>query len=397
MSGATVQQAVDVPPDHGAAVVIDVDAVVSNYRAYCALADPVPVAASLKANAYGLGIDRIAPALAAAGCEVFFVALPCEGIALRRLLPRACIVVLSGADPASASLFVRHRLSPALNSLDQIACWQRICAGGADVEAAVLHLDTGMSRLGLSPGEVARLVDEPQRLDGIRLQCVLSHLACADEPANPMNTQQRDAFVAATASLASATGRVARSLANSSGAFLGADYHFDLIRPGAGLYGINPTPQQVNPMRATVRLYARILQVRELDAPQTVGYGAAHRITGPSRIATVAIGYGDGYMRAVGNVAGGATTGPGAANRPAVARGFIGESPVPVVGRVSMDLITLDVSSVAPDASQPGALVELVGPHVPVDEVAGWAGTIGYEILTGLGDRLHRVYTGGTA
>ncbi|MEK9661474.1 MAG: alanine racemase, partial [Alphaproteobacteria bacterium] len=160
-------------------MVVDIDAVVDNYRRYCDLASPVPVAASLKANAYGLGMERVAPALAAAGCQIYFVALPCEGIALRKILPRACIVVLSGADRESAPLLVRNRLSPALNSLDQIDGWRAICAAGEDVEASVLHLDTGMSRLGLSPAEVPALAAEPASLDGIRLQCVLSHLACA--------------------------------------------------------------------------------------------------------------------------------------------------------------------------------------------------------------------------
>jgi alanine racemase len=395
VSDPTAQTSIAIPADHGAAVVIDIDAVVANYRSYQQLAAPVAVAASLKADAYGLGAAKVAPALAAAGCEVFFVALPSEGIALRNLLPRACIVVLNGAEPDSASLFLRYRLSPALNSLEQIAGWRRLAAAGGKAEPAVLHLDTGMSRLGLTPAEVTRLATEPERLAGIRLQCVLSHLACADEPDSPMNARQRDAFLAAATALEPATGRVPRSLANSSGAFLGPDYHFDLIRPGAGLYGINPTPRRANPMRTTVGLFARVLQIREIDAPQTVGYGAAHHVTRPSRIATVAIGYADGYMRAVGTVA--QNGGPG---RPAAAsRGrsvaFVGGTAVPVVGRVSMDLITLDVTALAPVAVQPGTIVELMGEHVPVDELAGWAGTIGYEVLTGLGSRLHRVYIGG--
>jgi alanine racemase len=391
----TLQIPVAIPPDRGAAMIIDVDAVIANYQLYCEMAAPAPVAASLKADAYGLGIERIAPALAAAGCEIFFVALPCEGIALRKLLPRVCIVVLSGADRVSAPLFIRNRLSPALNSLDQIAGWQHICAAGEDVEAAILHIDTGMSRLGLTPDEVSLLAAEPARLDGIRLQCILSHLACADEPDNAMNARQRNAFIAATAALEPATGRVARSLANSSGTFLGRDFHFDLVRPGAALYGINPVPQRPNPMRPAVRLHARILQVRNIDAPQTVGYGAAHLVSGPSRIATVAIGYADGYMRSVGALAGAAAAQSGAAARTEIARAYIGETPVPVVGRVSMDLITLDVSALSPAAAHPGALVELIGPHVTVDELAGWAGTIGYEVLTGLGPRLARIYAGG--
>lgn len=395
MSAPTPLRPQLIPADRGGVVVIDIDAVRENYRRYRALAGPVPVGASLKANAYGLDVERIGPALAAEGCEIFFVALPCEAIALRKLLPQACIVVLCGPDAESAPLFVRHRLSPALNSLEQIAEWQKVCAAGAAAEAAALHIDTGMARLGLSPEEVERLTVEPSRLDGVALQCVLSHLACADDPEHSMNARQRDAFIAAAAALEPTTGRVPRSLANSSGAFLGADFHFDLIRPGAGLYGINPMPSHANPMLQTVSIYARIVQIRNVAPPQTVGYGAAHRVTQPSRIATVAIGYGDGYMRAVGNIASGAGIDACSSRNKAVAHAYIGETVVPVVGRVSMDLITLDVSGVPDEAVYPGAIVELMGDRIPVDEVARWAGTIGYEVLTGIGDRLHRIYSGG--
>ncbi len=395
MNDATPPSEIAIPPDRGGAVVIDIDAVVANYRLYQELAGSVAVAAALKADAYGLGIERVAPALADAGCQVFFVALPCEGITLRRLVPGAHIVVLSGPEQASAPVFVQHRLAPALNSLTQITEWQQVCTTSTDTEAAVLHLDTGMARLGLSADEIERLVADPSRLDGIRLQCVLSHLACADVPDHPMNARQRSAFVAATEVLEAVTGKVPRSLANSSGAFLGPDYHFDMVRPGAALYGINPTPHRANPMHQTVRLLARVIQVRDVDAPQTVGYGAAHQVTRPSRIATIAIGYGDGYMRAVGSIANSAGAQPRALDDTAGAKAYIGETAVPVVGRVSMDLITLDVSSVAPDRVRPGAIVELMGDHNPVDELARWAGTIGYEILTGLGPRLHRIYSGG--
>jgi alanine racemase len=237
-----------------------------------------------------------------------------------------------------------------------------------------------MSRLGLPEDELETLASEPERLDGIELALVMSHLACADEPGHPLNAEQLARFSAARARLPTAMA----SFANSSGIFLGAEYHFDLGRPGVALYGINPTPGRPNPMRQVVRLQGKILQVREIDAPRTVGYGATHRAAGPTRVATVAVGYADGYLRSLSN--------RGSA--------WLGNQRVPVVGRVSMDLITLDVTGASPDSAHPGAFVDLIGPELSadpeltVDDVAAAAGTIGYEILTALGQRYHRIYQG---
>jgi alanine racemase len=233
-----------------------------------------------------------------------------------------------------------------------------------------------MSRLGLSAAEAAALADDAGGLAGIDIRLVISHLACADEPGHPLNRRQLEAFRALRARFRA--GRAA-SFANSSGIFLGADYHFDLVRPGAALYGIAPVAGAPNPMAGVVALHGKILQIRDVDTNQTVGYGATHRLTGPGRLATVAVGYADGYLRSLSN------------------RGwaFVGDVRVPIVGRVSMDLITLDVTGVAAADVREGASVELIGPHLPVDVVAEAAGTIGYEILTGLGRRYHRDYRGG--
>ena len=360
----------------GAILTIDLDALAENYRRLCAELNGVPCAAVVKADGYGLGLTRVAPALFRAGAREFFVAQLGEAIALRDALPETAeIYVFNGLAAGPAAEFQAQRIVPVLNSLGEIADWQAAARQGTRALAAALHVDTGMSRLGLPAGELDTLAAEPERLNGIVVRHVMSHLACADEPRHPLNAAQLAEFRAARARLPAAPA----SFANSSGIFLGADYHFDLGRPGVALYGINPTPGHPNPMRQVVRLQGKILQVREIDAPRTVGYGATHRAAGPTRVATVAVGYADGYLRSISN--------RGSA--------WLGNQRVPVVGRVSMDLITLDVTGTAPESAYPGAFVDLIGPELPADNVAADAGTIGYEVLTALGQRYHRVYEGG--
>lgn len=363
----------------GGVLRIDLSAITGNYRLLQGkLSAAASCGAVVKADAYGLGMTRVAPALAAAGCRDFFVALLDEAIALRAVLPDVDIHVFAGATAATAGEFIRHRLIPVLNHLGQIADF----AGEARREqrrlAADIHLDTGMNRLGLPEAEVAALAADASLLDGLELRTVMSHLACADEPDHPLNGQQRDRFIAARARIKGFAG-VRASLANSGGIFLGTGYHFDLARPGAALYGLTPHGGTPNPMAQVVRLQGRILQVREVDRPMTVGYGAAHRVMAKGRIATVGVGYADGYLHALTNRG----------------HGFIGDIRVPVVGRVSMDLITLDVTQVPPALAAPNGLVDLIGPHCTPDELARQAGTIGYEILTSLGARYPRIYTGG--
>ncbi len=241
-----------------------------------------------------------------------------------------------------------------------------------------------MSRLGLSEAEVSQLAADAARLQGVDISVVMSHLACADEPDSPMNAQQRDRLTAAASTLSALTGPVRTSLANSAGVFLGADFHLDLVRAGASVYGLNVLNQKFSKMQQTINLYAKILQVREVDQPATVGYGAAHQVSQPSRIATVATGYADGYLRAAGRF-------NAQDSRPA-SQVYIDGTAAPVVGRVSMDLLTIDVSGLAPKAVQPGGFVELIGEQFSADDLADVAGTIGYEVLTRLGHRHHRIY-----
>jgi alanine racemase len=295
------------------------------------------------------------------------------------LRPGAFIYVLSGPVDEPLFEYYGRGLRPVLNSLEQIALWSGdpVAAGAT----AALHIDTGMNRLGLSPAEVARLAAEPQLLAGLTLGLVMSHLACADQPEQAMNEMQRRAFRAALAKLGLAGKGPKRSLAASSGIFLGPAYDFEMARPGAALYGLAPLPGQPNPMAQVIRLQGKILQVREIDRGRTVGYGATHRFTRQGRLATVGVGYADGYLRSLTN------------------RGWasFGGHRLPIVGRVSMDLVTFDVSDLPAGSPHPGELVDLIGPDNDVDAVAAAAGTIGYVMLTALGSRYRRRYVGGGA
>ena len=338
---------------------VDLGAIVANWRLLAARAAPAACAAVVKADAYGLGVAAVAPALARAGCRVFFVAHLAEGIALRRLLGGAPdIAVLHGPAPGSEPAFAAHALVPVLNSATQAERW----AASAATLPAMLQCDTGMARLGVPMAEAVAL-------PALALRLLMSHLACADEPAHPANAAQ----LAALRDLRRRFPAVPASLAASFGIFLGADYHFDLVRPGAALYGINPTTGP-NPMRAAVRVQAPVMQTRTVAAGAGVGYGHTWHAPAPARLATLGIGYADGLPRSLGN--------RGAA-------WFEGQR-LPIVGRVSMDSITVDASALPADALAPGTLFDLIGSDCDVDSVAAAAGSIGYELLTRLGDRFAR-------
>ncbi len=364
----------------GALLTVDLEAICKNYRRLRQELGGCECAAVVKADAYGLGMTRVGPALAQAGARTYFTAQLQEAVALRESLaategaPRAeaRIFVLNGLGAGPLEVFRAHDLHPVLNSLGEIDAWSAAARSLDRAHPAAVHVDTGMSRLGLPPEEFDSLAADPGRLDGVDLRFLMSHLACADTPEHPLNARQLAAFETARARLPGTPA----SLCNSAGIFLGSDYHYQLARPGVALYGVNPIPGKPNPMTQVVRLQGKILQVREIDAPQTVGYGATFRVAGPTRIATVAVGYADGFLRSLSNRA----------------WAWIGDQRVPVVGRVSMDLITLDVSAVSGDSARLGAFVDLIGPEFGVGQLAEAAGTIGYEILTALGQRYHRVY-----
>jgi alanine racemase len=332
----------------------------------------VDCAAVLKADAYGTGAPVVGPRLAVEGCRQFFVAHLDEGIALRAAMPEHAICVLNGLLPGTEDDFVAYGLTPALNHLGQLNTWRATAQRHNRPLDGVIHIDTGMHRLGFSPEEAQVLASERGRLRGLRLALIMSHLVASEEQGNPVNGEQLARFRGFARVMPGAP----MSLANSSGIFLGPEYHFDLLRPGAALYGINPLPGQPNPMLPVVTLHARILQTRRIDALQTVGYGGAWRSARPSRVATIALGYADGYFRTL-------------INRTHV---HLAGHRVPVIGRISMDLVTLDVTDVPEAEAQVGALVEVLGPHISPDDLAEHARTNAYEVMTALGRRYARVY-----
>jgi alanine racemase len=358
----------------GGILEIDLGAIVANWKLLAAKAAPAQCAAVIKANGYGLGAAPVAKALTTAGCRLLFVATLDEGIALRSASgEQPEIAVLNGPMPGTAAEFAAHNLIPVLNEPGQVEAWRKLAeqCGGLP---AILHVDTGMSRLGLSAREFAGFADDLPRWKPIWWRLLMSHLACADTPEHELNESQRHRFEAARQRLPG----VPASLAASSGIFLGPGYHFDLVRPGAALYGVNPQPGRPNPLRPVVRLCGKILQIREIDRGESVGYGAAHVMEAPGRVATVAVGYADGWLRSLSHCG----------------YGHVAGTRVPLLGRVSMDLLTFDVSAVDPAVARPGAMIELLSENYGIDDVAADAGTIAYEILTALGSRYHRIYRG---
>ena len=379
------------PDDYSPVLTVDLGAIADNWRLLADRASPAQCGASVKADCYGLGAPRLAPIIAGAGCRHFFVFSLDEGLALRGFLPDIAIYVMGGLPHGSECDFAASRLVPVLNTLEEIARWQAFAstnrAGAATFfpatfPLAALHFDTGLNRLGLTHDEMQHLVDEPRLLAGLSVSLVMSHLACAEDEAHPLNLKQLKAFRALKSDLRlSASKKPLWSLSASSGIFLGADYCFDLVRPGAALYGIAPQQGHANPMRPVLRLQAKILQLREVDLGMSVGYGASHQCRGPSRIATIGAGYADGMFRTLGS-------------RNSVTSGsvIIGGAPAPIVGRISMDLMTIEVGHLPEDQVRPGMLVDIIGPGQSLDAFAAAAGTIGYEILTNLGSRFKRRY-----
>lgn len=357
----------------GAILTIDLAAVRRNYRSLLARLGGVACAAVVKADAYGLGATRVAPVLEAEGARAFFVVHLDEAAALLPLLRADSRVhVLNGLPPGAEAECAALGAVPVLNSIEQVTAWGGLARKLDRALPAVLQVDSGMSRLGLPPADALRLAAEPALLAGIEVGLVMSHLACADEPLHAANAMQRRNFLALRAKLPAAPA----SFANSAGIFLGRDYHFDLARPGAALYGLNTTSRQPAPMSPVVHLAAKVVQVREVPAGTGVGYGQIYHASGPTRIATIALGYADGWHRG------------GAAEGAAFYRG----TRLPFAGRVSMDSITLDVTALPPGTLLAGETVDLIDGSHTADEVARAFGTIGYEVLTSLGRRFHRRY-----
>ncbi len=370
------------PARAGATIAIDLKALQRNYRLMARTASPVRCGASLKANAYGIGLAQAAQALFAVGCRTFFVAFPDEGEAARTaLVPEketATVYVLGGLLAGEARFYETHRLQPVLSGPDELLEWTSYCRSRGRRLPGAIHIETGMNRLAFTEAQLREIVAGESPFQHLELSLVVSHLARGEEPEHEFNDRQRRRFDALRALLP----EVPASLANSAGNFLGEAFRYDLVRSGIALYGGNPVPGRPNPCTPVVHFLARVLQLRDIATGESVGYGGSWVATRPSRIAVLGAGYGDGYPRSLASAPG---------QTPARVR--IGEFFAPLVGRVSMDMITVDVTDLPEGAAGRGAVAELIGAHVTVDEIALKAGTNSFEVLTRLGRRCPRLYS----
>jgi alanine racemase len=359
---------------------VDLNALVANWRKLEKTAVPAESSAVIKSDAYGCGAEPVARALAKAGCQTFFVATLDEATAVRAAVSSAAIYVLNGFVQNTGETYAKIDARPVIGDLNELAEWDVFCRRTQWAGGAAIHIDTGMQRLGLTIAEAQGLIPRINAGDhGISL--VMSHLACAESLNHPMNAKQLATF----REIASAFAGVAASLSNSSGIFLGSPFHFDMVRPGAALYGVNPTPEADNPMQPVVELKARVVQIREIERGETVGYGGIWTARRPTRLAIVSAGYADGYFRA-------ASSNDGTRGAEVIAAG----KRCPIAGRISMDLMAVDITDLEKNAVRRSHMVTLIGEGITVDELAHHFGTIGYEVLTSLGPRYARVYKGDT-
>jgi alanine racemase len=353
---------------------INIDLIINNYLLLKKKLGKATCAATLKADAYGVGAAEVGAALVKAGCSSFFVATIDEAIDLRNHIPlkHVKIAVLSGFLPKTGPIFNEYNIIPVINNLEQLRDWKKYNSEAGKSLDSILQIDTGMNRLGLTPNELSKILNNPAEMNGANLCGLMSHLACSDEPNHEMNQQQLSEFIKAKNKLP----RMETSLANSGGIFLGKSYHFDLARPGIALYGATPNYNACNPLKQAIKLYGRVLQIRETGANQTVGYGASYKPTRDSVIATVGVGYADGYLRSLSSNS----------------YAFFNNIKIPIIGRVSMDCITVDISSVPTRTIKPGDFIEVMGDNFTIDDIAKAANTVPHEILSRLGTRHFRQY-----
>lgn len=358
-------------------ITVDLGRIAANWRALAEKVAPARCAAVVKADAYGLGAERIIATLVRSGCTAFFIATPGEAETARRVAPDADIYALDGLVGNAAAAFAHLAVKPVLSTLDDVVAWSALCRARGERLPAAFHIDTGLHRLGLPVRDVRRLVAEPSMMAGIELDLVMSHLASADNPRDPKNREQLLTFETLSALFPG----VPRSLAASDGLMLGPPYHFDLVRPGYALYGGQASQVAPAPVQAAVSVAARILAVADVAPGETVGYSATWRAKRPSRIATIAAGYADGVPR-------NASAPDGRPGGHVLISGHL----APIVGRISMDLITVDVTDLPEGAAMPGEFAKLIAEDLTIEDAGFSAGTIGYEILTRLGHRFTRLY-----
>lgn len=346
---------------------VNLDALVKNWQLLRARHDGGNTAAVVKANAYGLGMVLVSQALAKAGCQTFFVATLAEAIALREALPEHPIYVFQGMLEGEADAYRQYRLKPVINTVQQLCDY----AAEEGLQAAALHVDTAMQRLGLNITELEQ-VDVVACAKGTSLDLLMTHYACASDLGSPINRKQRDIMRRAESVLP----HLPTSYANSAAHFLSAEYHGGMTRPGCALYGINPCDDMESPLHPVVTLTAPILQCRTVHEVATLGYCATTHVRKGMKIVTIGIGYADGIHRTASNGL----------------YGYIGEYRVPLLGRVTMDMLCFDASAVPDAALEQARDVVLMNGQQTVDDLARIYGTIGYEVLTGIGERVERVY-----
>jgi alanine racemase len=362
-------------PESGGVLTIDLGAIEANWKRLSELTLPVECGAVLKANAYGCGLDEVTTKLDKAGCKTFFVADIPEGRRVRAIAPEAVIYVLSGVLPNTSRAFADSNLRPVINSPTELAEWDAFVSTNNWRAGAAIHVDTGMNRLGLTVEEGVA-ISSRAKSENHGFTLLMSHLACADTPEHPMNDRQMRIF----RELRIMYRGIPSSIANSSGIYLSSSTHGDLVRPGVALFGGNPTPGKKNPMRPVIELKGRIVQVRHVKKGETVGYSGASVTTRPSRLAIIAVGYGDGFAR-------------GAAPKPKpAAQVIIAGKRCPMIGRVSMDLFAVDVTDLPEGSARRGDFATLIGGELGIDDLAAATGSISYEVLTSLGRRYERIY-----
>ncbi|MDB5613899.1 MAG: alr [Devosia sp.] len=362
----------------GGQLSIDLGALARNWRALDKVSAGALTGAVVKADAYGTGITMASKALHAAGARFFFTATVDEGMAVRAAVPDAHIFILNGLYPGAANLYVRQNLMPVLSSMAMLEEWLAKCLERNEAYPSALHFDTGMNRLGFRLNEASVVRDRLQAL-GYAPQMIMSHLACADQPNHEKNRTQLALF----GSVMTQFPGVPASLANSAGLMTGRDYHFQMVRPGIALYGGRAVTGRKNPMAPVVTLHVPILQVKEARTGESVGYGASHSLSRDSRLAVISHGYADGYLRSLSA----SNTRPGGK---VVIRGKV----CPVIGKVSMDQITVDITELGTDIPSPGEGAEVLGNMLDADDQGDAGGTVGYEILTSLKGRYSRNYIG---
>ena len=353
---------------------INIDSIIHNYQLINNKVGNTECAAVLKADAYGMGASVVAKALDKVGCSTFFVATIDEGIELRACFSKNenQIAVLSGLLEGSEDIFYSNKLTPVLNDTEQIKKWAIYNKQKKISAPSIIHIDTGMNRLGLTINELYDIIKNPTELKELHVEWIMSHLACGDQPRDIMNEKQLSVFLNAKKEFPN----VKASLANSAGVFLGQSYHLDMVRPGIALYGSGSGSIPSKPLKQVIKLYSRILQIRTLSTGASVGYGASYRVSEATRVATVGLGYADGYLRSLSNCS----------------WVFFNGLRLPVIGRISMDYITIDITQIASEKIKTGDFIEIIGDKFTLDDLATVANTVPHELLTRLGTRHHRIY-----